>query len=229
MNKSGSLCPAVKAADVIGDKWVLLILRELFLGTARYNDFQRALPRISPTVLSTRLKQMEANGLVIKKTAAGQKATEYRLTRSGRELAPLIDQMSKWGLRWARRRVVDEDVDVAGFMWDFHRTFNTEEMPDGEFVIAVTFPELKKLSKWWVIVEADAVDLCTDDPGKNVDLFLSGVLADMIEVWMGDCDPASAIRDERIMLTGADYLVKSAKRWFPRSRYADVRPKQFME
>ena len=226
MKPSGSLCPAIKAADIIGDKWVLLIMRELFLGTSRYNNFQRALPRISPTVLSTRLKQMEANGLIVKKSVAGQKATEYRLTRSGRELAPLIDQMSKWGLRWARRRIIDEDIDVAGFMWDFHRTLNTDELPDGETVIAVNFPEQEKYSKWWLLIDND-VDLCTDDPGKNVDLFLTSALADMVEVWMGDCDPLSAIREERIMLTGADYLLNSAKRWFPRSRYADVRPKRF--
>ncbi len=226
MKTSGSLCPAVKAADMIGDKWVLLIMRELFLGTSRYNDFQRALPRISPTVLSTRLKQMEANGLIVKKSVVGQKATEYRLTRSGRELAPLIDQMSKWGLRWARRRIIDEDIDVAGFMWDFHRTLNKDELPDGETVIAVTFPEQEKYAKWWLLIDND-VDLCTDDPGKNVDLFITGALADMVEIWMGDSDPVSAIREERIVLTGADYLLKSAKLWFPRSRYADVRPKQF--
>ena len=113
MNKSGSLCPAVKAADIIGDKWILLILRELFLGSSRYNDFQRGIPRISPTVLSNRLKKLEEHGLVIKKTKAGQKATEYRLTKSGRELAPVLDQLSRWGLRWARAQLTNDDIDVA--------------------------------------------------------------------------------------------------------------------
>ena len=61
LNESGSLCPATKAADMIGDRWTLLLLRELLLGTFRYNAFQRALPRISPTVLSKRLKQMESD------------------------------------------------------------------------------------------------------------------------------------------------------------------------
>ena len=64
LNQSGSLCPAVKAADMIGDKWILLIMRELFVGASRYNEFKRALPRISPTVLSKRLKQMEETGLI---------------------------------------------------------------------------------------------------------------------------------------------------------------------
>ncbi len=227
-NQSGSLCPAVKAADMIGDKWTLLLMRELFMGANRYNAFQRALPRISPTVLSKRLKQMEEDGLVIKKSIAGEKATEYRLTRCGRELAPLINYMSKWGLRWARRRMNEEDLDVGTFMWDFHRTLNTAELPDGETVFSVSFQGLDAHSKWWLVANGDVVDLCTDDPGKEVDLYISAPLAALAEVWMGDYEVSAAIKDEEIHLTGAAYLMRTATQWFPKSRYADVRPKRFV-
>lgn len=227
-NQSGSLCPAVKAADMIGDKWTLLLMRELFVGSNRYNAFQRALPRISPTVLSKRLKQMEADGLIIKKTVAGEKATEYRLTKCGRELAPLINYMSKWGLRWARRRMNEEDLDVGTFMWDFHRSLNTTELPDGETVFSVTFTGLDAHSKWWLVANGETVDLCTDDPGKEVDLYISSTLPILAEIWMGDCDVTSAVKDEDIMLTGASYLVRGVSQWFPKSRYADVRPLRFI-
>lgn len=227
-NTSGSLCPAVKAADMIGDKWVLLIMRELFLGANRYNEFQRALPRISPTVLSKRLKQMEEDGLVIKKTVAGEKATEYRLTKCGRELAPLVNYMSKWGLRWARRRMNEEDLDVGTFMWDFHRSLDTSELPDGETVFSVSFSGLEAHSKWWLVAKDDVVDLCTDDPGKDVDLYISSTLPALAEVWMGDTDILTATKAEDVMLTGAAYLMKTASQWFPKSLYADVRPKRFV-
>ena len=228
LNQSGSLCPAVKAADMIGDKWTLLLMRELFMGANRYNAFQRALPRISPTVLSKRLKQMEEDGLVIKKTIAGEKATEYRLTKCGRELAPLINYMSKWGLRWARRRMNEEDLDVGTFMWDFHRSLNTAELPDGETVFSVTFLGLDAHSKWWLVANGDTVDLCTDDPGKDVDLYISGPLPVLAEVWMGDCEVTTAVKADDIRLTGASYLTRSASLWFPKSRYADVRPRRFI-
>lgn len=226
MNESGSLCPSIKAADIIGDKWILLILREMFLGGTRYNDFQRALPRISPTILSKRLKQLEANGLIIKKTTTGQKTSEYRLTKCGRELAPLTDQMAKWGLRWARRRLSEEDFEVGSFMWDFHRTLKIDELPDGEVVFCVNFPDQSKNKVWWVVVKDKIVDLCTEDPGKDVDLFITGDLTDLVEVWMGDIDISAASKSGSIVLTGASYLTKSASRWFPKSRYADVRPVQ---
>ncbi len=224
LNKSGSLCPALKAADMIGDKWVLLILRELFLGATRYSDMQRAIARISPSVLSGRLKQMEAHGLIIKRTIKGQKGSEYRLTRSGKELAPLVDQLSRWGLRWARRRLEDEDIDVGTFMWDFHRTLKVDELPDGETVFSVQITNAAQQDKWWLLVNGETVDLCTEDPGQDVDLYITGALSDIVAVWMGDVTPKDAVAAGTVQLTGAKHLLSSAARWFPRSIYADVRP-----
>lgn len=229
MNESGSLCPAVKAADIIGDKWVLLILREIFAGTTRYNDFQRAIPRISPTVLSKRLKQLESNGLLVKKQSPGQKTTEYRLTPSGRELGPIIDHLAKWGLRWARRQVGDEDIDVVGFMWDFHRTLNTEELPDGETVVCIRFANLNTYDTWWLIINQGVVDLCNDNPGKEIDLYITGDLESLVSVWMGDSDIRSAAKSGEVRLNGESYLVESATRWFPQSPYAKVRPEHFVK
>lgn len=228
MSTAGSLCPAVKAADMIGDRWVLLIMREFFFGATRYKNFQRALPRISPTVLSNRLKQMEANGLIIKKSSAGQN-TEYHLTRCGRELAPMIDQMSRWGLRWARRRIRDEDLDAGSFMWDFHRSLKTDELPDGETVLSITLSDVATHGRWWVIAETDAVDLCTDDPGKAVDLYLHANLAEIAEVWMGDIDIRDAIAHDQVKATGSQHLMRTIARWFPQSRYSKVRPKRMLE
>jgi DNA-binding HxlR family transcriptional regulator len=228
-NESGSLCPTVKAAAMIGDKWVLLIMREFMFGASRYNDLQRALPRISPTILSRRLKQLEKDGLIVKKSAAGQKATEYRLTRCGRELQPTLEAMAIWGLRWARRRLKEENLDVGSFMWDFHRSLKTEELPEGETVFCVSFPELENYKRWWLIAKGDVVDLCTDDPGRDVDLYLTGQLPDLAEIWMGDVDVNTAVRNESIVMTGAPYLTRSAARWFPRSAFADIRPVRIVD
>ncbi|WND01808.1 helix-turn-helix domain-containing protein [Temperatibacter marinus] len=223
-NKSGSLCPAVKASAIIGDKWVLLILRELFLGAHRYNDFQKAIARISPTVLSGRLKDMETAGLLIKRTVSGKKGGEYRLTKSGRELGPIIDHLSRWGLRWTRRSLKDEDIDVAGFMWDFHRSLNLDELPDGKTVLSVQFPEQETYKKWWLIIENGTVDLCTEDPGFDIDIYIVSSLISMVSVWMGDSTLKEELASQAMTLTGDHYLMKTAARWFALSRYSDVRP-----
>ncbi len=224
MNIPGSLCPAVKASDIVGDKWTLLILRELFFGTSRYNEFQRAMPRISPTVLSKRLKQLEINGLIVRKAVAGQKSTEYRLTKCGKELAPVIDGLAVWGLRWARDQLCDADLDAGSFMWDFHRTLNVTELPEGETVFCVILDN----KKWWLIASEKVVELCNDDPGREVDLYLAASLTTIAELWMGDASIASAIKEKRLTLSGSAHLSKTITHWFPKSHYAEVRPERFM-
>ncbi|WP_101756789.1 helix-turn-helix domain-containing protein [Oceanicoccus sp. KOV_DT_Chl] len=223
MNTPGSLCPAVKAADIVGDKWTLLILRELFFGACRYNEFQRAMPRISPTILSKRLKHLEQHGLVIRKSAA-QRSVEYHLTACGRELAPVIDGLARWGLRWARDQLCDSDLDAGTFMWDFHRTLNVAELPDGDSVFSIILNDQSGQKQWWLIANGGVVDLCDSDTGREVDLYISSTLPDLAAVWMGDSGVGAAINNKTLMLTGTPYLIKTAERWFPKSIYADVRP-----
>ncbi|MFK7978245.1 MAG: winged helix-turn-helix transcriptional regulator [Halioglobus sp.] len=230
MNDSGSLCPTIKASEIIGDKWTLLILRELMFGSTRYNQFQRAVPRISPTVLSGRLKQMEANGLLIHKKVAGQKGGEYRLTSSGLELAPIMDSLARWGLRWARDQLCDIDLDVGSFMWDFHRTLEVAQLPDGKTVLCVIFGDLTEAQKWWLIADRAAsggrpsVDLCNEDPGLEVDVYVTSTLDALAATWMGDASLTEQLKTKNVILTGERQIVSSAQRWFPRSSYADVRP-----
>ena len=100
MAEYGQFCPIAKASDIIGERWTVLILREFMLGTTRFNDFQRGLSRISPTLLSKRLKDLETRGLIIRKRAPGQKSHEYQLTACGRELKPIIEHLAVWGMRW---------------------------------------------------------------------------------------------------------------------------------
>jgi len=222
--ESGSLCPALASAGILGDKWTLLILRELFLGTVRFNDFQRALPRLSPTVLSKRLKMLEANDLIVRKASASGRTKEYRLTRSGRDLGPIIEYMAVWGLRWRRRRIGEEDYDISGFMWDFHRTLKTDSLPDGEIVIFVKFTDQGSYSRWWLVANGNTVDLCIDDPGKEVDLYLTASLDCLAAIWMGDRSVKEALNTNSIVIEGLPYLIRDASSWFPQSPLSNVRP-----
>ena len=222
MNKIGSLCPTLKATDILGDKWTLLILRELFLGSRRYNAFQNALPRISPTVLSNRLKTMEKNGLIIHKKDTGKNRGNYYLTQSGKELAPIMDQLARWGLRWARDQLCEVDIDAGAFMWDFHRTLNTSQLPEGEHVFCVLLKDQPDANKWWMIARCDSVDLCNEDPGFDVSLYISANLSALAEVWMGEVPLEKHLTNKAISITGEQYLQRQVNRWFPLSRYVDV-------
>lgn len=222
----GQFCPVSKAAEVVGDRWTMLILRELLMGTHRFNDFQRALSRISPTILAKRLKYLEACGVVRRRRVSGQKGYDYQLTASGKELEPMIETLAVWGMRWARGQMSDDELDVELLMWDIHRRIDTARLPAGETVLCFTFEDLDKYKSWWLVIEGDDVDLCTEDPGKDVDLYVTTKLRTLVEVWQGDTPLAAAIDAERITAIGDRRLKRDMASWFPLCAYADVpRPK----
>ena len=127
----GQFCPVAKATEVIGEKWTMLVLRELLLGTTRFSDFQRSLSRMSPTLLTKRLRQLEESGILIRKRLSGQKGYEYRLTEAGKELSPLIEVLAVWGMRWARSQLTDDELDVEFLMRELQRRLHVDHLPDG--------------------------------------------------------------------------------------------------
>ena len=218
----GQFCPVAKATELLGEKWMLLILRELLLGTHRYNDFQRALSRISPSLLTKRLKQLAAAGVIVRKAQQGRKGYEYFLTPAGKELAPIVEHLATWGMRWARGQLSDDELDVEFLMWDIQRRLNTDMLPDGETILCFMFEELPSLNNWWLVVHNDEVDVCTEYPGKDVDLYIWTSLRNLVQIWSGDIEIKQAIRNEIIKTQGNSQLAKTLPGWLGICLYADV-------
>jgi DNA-binding HxlR family transcriptional regulator len=222
MSGYGQFCPIAKATELIGEKWTLLVLRELLLGTTRFNDFQRAMSRMSPTLLAKRLRHLEQCGIIIRKKISGRKGYEYRLTAAGKELGPLIEVLAVWGMRWTRSQLTDDELDVEFLMRELQRRLQTEHLPDGETVICVIFDELTKHKSWWLVVDGDAVDLCTEDPGKDVDLYINSSVRKIVEVWEGDVDMRTALRNGSVKASGLRHLIRTMPDWFGVCLYKEV-------
>lgn len=222
MRKYGQFCPVAKSAEILGDSWSLLIVRELLLGSSRFSTLQKGLPRISPTVLNKRLGELEENGVVLKRRLNGQRGHEYRLTPAGKELSAVVEALVVWGMRWARDNMDEGDLDVTFLMFDIQRNLKREELPSGETVLCFLFPDLQEFSQWWVVCNDEDVDLCYQDPGKDVNVFLSATSRDLCAVWMGDLGLATALAEERILLTGEEALCRTFRNWFPLSAAAPV-------
>jgi DNA-binding HxlR family transcriptional regulator len=222
MTGYGQFCPVAKATELIGEKWTLLVLRELLLGTTRFNDFQRALSRMSPTLLVRRLRQLEDCGIIIRKKLSGQRGYESRLTAAGKELSPLVEVLAVWGMRWARSQLTDDELDVEFLMRELQRRLHTQHLPDGQIVICITFDELKVHKTWWLLVDGNVVDLCTEDPGKEVDLYINSSVRTIVEVWEGDLDIRAALRSKSIKAHGMRHLIRTMPDWFGVCMYKDV-------
>jgi DNA-binding HxlR family transcriptional regulator len=215
-------CPVSKASELLGDKWTILILREALMGAKRFKEFERGLGRISPTMLTKRLNELVSNGLMISKKIPGQKGHEYFLTQAGKDVNPLIRQLGDWGMRWARGQMENSELDVELLMLYLQRSVKTDKLAGNETIVQFNFTDLKKLGKWWLVVHHNDVDICIEDPGKEVDVWFVTDLRTMIEVWMGDITYKKAIREKRLKLIGPPALTGNVTNWMANSVYAGI-------
>jgi len=201
MKKYGQYCPIAKAAEVLTERWALLILRELIMGSSHYNDIRRGVPLISPSVLAQRLKSLEQSGIIECRRSADGRSSEYKLKPAGAELEPVINAFGIWGQRWVRNRMNEDDLDASFLMWDIRRNIQVDRLPPGQTVVYFEFAEAKKgMKRWWLVVQDGDVDLCLEDHGHEIGLAVFADLGCFTRVWMGDLDLASACSTGKVKL-----------------------------
>ena len=218
-------CPVAMAAEILCSRWTLILLRELVAGSTRFNDLRRGVPRMSPALLSKRLKDLETAGVVKRSKVAGEPGVfDYTLTKAGLDLTPVIQSVGVWGQRWVETRSSLENLDVGLLMWDMRRNIDPKPMPARRTVIQVIYSDLPAAQKnWWLIVQpGDGVDLCSVDPGFDVDLYLSTDLRTMTEIWMGYTSLAQAKGKRRLAVTGSRQLEASMNTWLTLSPFAKL-------
>ncbi len=207
----GQFCPVAKTSEVLCERWVPLIVRELLCGSRRFSEIQRGVPLISPALLTKRLRQLESAGVIERSVV--EHSSHYLLTEAGWELYPIIEAMGIWGQRWARSRYTAEELDPALLMWDMRRMLQPAGLAPARTVVEFRFagaPAGK--STYWLVVD-DSIDLCLIDPGYPVDLLVRADLRGLTEVWMGDRTMRDAIDTSAITLDGPRPLVRRFPDW----------------
>jgi DNA-binding HxlR family transcriptional regulator len=221
-------CPVAMAAELLCTRWTMVLLRELVAGSTRFNDLRRGVPKMSPTLLSQRLKELEAAGVVERRALKSEKGVfEYRMTAAGKDLGPIVEAMGFWGQKWVEARRSLENLDPSLLMWDMRRNLNPTPLPDRRTVIEFLYPELPVSKRfWWLVVENQGdVDLCWSDPGFDVDLYVSTDLRTMTAIWMG----LTTIKKEKekVALTGNRGIADKMQSWLGLSPFA-VEPKRVL-
>ena len=219
----GQFCTVARGAEVFGELWTPLVVRELLCGSRRFNDIRRGVPRISQTLLAKRLRKLEDLGVVERKRGAD--GWEYRLTQAGEELRPIVLTLGHWGARWIGSRLKKEQLDAGFLMWDIRRFARMDEFPKGRrTVIHFRFRDARTGERvWWLVVENGMADLCRDDPGHDLDVIVESNVRTLTEVWTGDTDPNAEIAAGRLRVTGAGRGGAMLWRWLGRSVFAPSR------
>jgi DNA-binding HxlR family transcriptional regulator len=216
-------CPVAMAAEILCTRWTMVLLRELVAGSTRFNELRRGVPRMSPALLSQRLKELEIAGIVHRSASETEPGVfEYRLTKSGRDLEPVVMAFGNWGQRWVEKEPSLQQLDVSLLMWDMRRHLDVTPMPKRRSVIEFLYPALPAVQrKWWLLVGPEiGIDLCSVDPGFDVDLYVVTDLRTMTAIWMGLDTVRKAQAERRMTLSGDRHLAADMQAWLGLSPFA---------
>ena len=221
----GQFCPVAVACEIFAERWTPIILRELFAGSQHFNEIHRGIPLISRALLTRRLRDLETAGVIARKPLNGQRGHRYCLTEAGEEFRPLIEGLAKWGQRWTVR-VQPENLHAGFLMWNIRRRIARELLPEHRVVVCFRFsgcpPSYRGPGVFWLMLERTQVELCIEDPGFEVDLYVDADLAAMVSVWLGDSSFEAALTSNAIRLIGPRAIAKAFPSWLKLSSFASV-------
>jgi len=180
---------------------------------------------MSPTLLSRRLKELEEAGVIERRAVRSETGVfEYRMTDAGEDLRTVVEAIGSWGHKWIDKKQSLKNLDPSFLMWDMRRKLRAVPPPERRTVIQFLYPDLPLSRRhYWLVVEPQGeVDLCSVDPGFEVDLYVSTDLRTMTAIWMG----LTTLEKERakVRFTGTRDAAQSTKVWLGlnRSRAGDT-------
>ena len=217
----GQFCPVAMAAEIVCSRWTALILRELLSGSSRFNDIRRGVPKMSPSLLSKRLKELEAAGVIIALRTSQPGVFDYKLTESGEDLRSVVMAIGFWGQRWVESSLSLRNLDPSLLMWDMRRSLDPTPLPRRRCTINFYFPDVASSKRsWWLVIDPGVIDLCSTDPGFDVDLYVRGSLRSMTAIWMGLSTVQKEVEAKAIELIGGKEVAQSMQQWLGLSPFA---------
>jgi DNA-binding HxlR family transcriptional regulator len=206
MIRYGQFCPVAKTAEIFGDRWSPLIIRELYYGPRSFGDFLAALPLISRTVLAQRLKELTAADVVHAEAKKKGRGYSYTLTAAGEAFRPMIEMMGEWGLKWGSGLIGPDDLDSKLLIWGIRQHIDSEDITAQEFVLRFDFRGIPKGSRnprhWWLLVRQDEIEVCMKDPGQDLDVMIEADLRAFTKVWTGYCRLEEALAQGLVRFRG---------------------------
>jgi DNA-binding HxlR family transcriptional regulator len=196
----GQYCPITRAVEVLGERWSILIVRDMLLGSTRFNELSRGNPGLSRTLLSKRLRQLERAGIV------RHVGDEYLLTEAGQDLRPVVLGFGEWGARWQFDDPRDTELDPELLMWWVHTRLDFSHLPGERCVLEFRFRD--RTDRFWILNDIQGASICKFDPGFGIDATIEGDLATLYQVWLGKFPLRDAIRDGRVGILGPPSVVK---------------------
>jgi DNA-binding HxlR family transcriptional regulator len=218
----GQFCSISRSLDVLGERWSLLVVREVLLGSRRFGDIRRGIPRISRTMLSARLRELVDVGVLAR--VAGGGVPTYELTKAGRELESVVRDLGVWGQRWLPRTLPNDELDADALLWDVRRRISLDALPPTPVVVRIELSDARgRAGPRFLLLRQREVSLCTENPGFPDELRIRASLRTFTAWWRGDLSLAKA-RSAGMTIEGRREWVRAFPSWFLRYAFAHLPP-----
>jgi len=221
MKSYGQFCPVAQALEVVGDRWTLLIIRELIDGSRRFGEILNGVSKIPRSLLASRLEQLERTGLLCRKE--GKHGNEYEPTEAALALEQVVLGLGVWSRRWAHRAIRDDELDPTLLLWDMQRRLNAATTPAALVVVRFDFLDAKRgVLRYWLKIDHGRGEVCVKHPGLDESLIVATTQRVLIEVWMGERDFAAAIQAGKIAVEGPTALARALPSWFRLNTFVEM-------
>ncbi len=213
MTKYGQYCPVARAVEILGDRWTVLIVRDLIYGARHFNALERGLPGIPRAVLTNRLKRLKQAGIIERVEESGSQKVSYSLTPAGWALTPIMDALSDWGAKWVFGEPEESELDPVLLLWWMHSRVYRERLPKQRVVVEFDFREARP-ARFWLVLTPEDVSVCMTHPGFDVNILVTAELKSFYQVWLGRIEFMDALRSEKIQLDAMPAFIRDFPGWF---------------
>jgi len=221
----GEACPVSMATSVLCERWTLQIIRELFLGATRYSKIQKFIPNISPSLLKTRLRFLEEQGIILRKKGLGKNRFEYHLTPSGKALGPVLTELGRWGMCYTNDGMTDKHNTASGLMRDFAGAINVDALPSCDVVIQFNLTDIEDAPKRYINVRNGAAEPCLQDLGFDVDVYITATVPTLTKIWYGELDIHKAIDEGLVKVVAPPLFLRNIRKWLGISAFTTPNPR----
>jgi DNA-binding HxlR family transcriptional regulator len=218
----GQYCPIARGAEIFAERWTPLIIRNLHLGCASFNEILEGAPGLSRTLLSLRLKQLEHLGIVVSAAKLDGRGRRYILTPAGSDLYSVCESLGEWGAQWLE--IAPEHLDPFVALWSMCNALRRDRLPRRRIVIRFDFTGRRHHERFWLLIEHGDTEICKEYHGLDEDLYITAEAEAFVKWHAGQLAWVEAIRDHRIELHGPSWLVRAFPTWNARSAFAHVKP-----
>lgn len=220
----GMICPITRVCEILEPRWTIAILVGLWAGATKFNDLRREIGSISPALLSKRLRELEAIGLVERVADPATGSVDYLRTEAAVALEPALNALAEWAQCHIEAETALCTGTVANLMWNMRNCFVAEALPRRRLVIQFRFadPGLEYDTYWALIQPGEAVEICSSIPGFDVDLFVETNRISLLGILLGRTTIARELAEDGLFLSGDAVLSRTMHRWLRVSDMARV-------